>query len=131
MNSKYYRYDLYTSVFLVFLTIATNFFLIQKYGINGAAMATAISVFLFRFIRVVVIKIKMNMHPFSYKTIYTIFLLVIIYFLVFFLPSTGYAFFDIFWRSLIAILIFGPLVLYFNLSDDISLMMKDFKNRLF
>tara|TARA_B100000287_G_scaffold403751_1_gene425840 strand:- start:1348 stop:2805 length:1458 start_codon:yes stop_codon:yes gene_type:complete len=131
MNSKYYRYDLYTSVILVFLTIITNFFLIQKYGINGAAMATAISVFLFHFTRVVLLKIKMNMQPFSYKTIYTIILLILIYFLLIFLPNTGYALFDIFWKSLIALLIFGPLVLYFNLSDDISLMMKDFKNRFF
>ena len=131
MNSKYYRYDLYTSIFLVFLTIITNFFLIQKYGINGAAMATAISVFLFHFTRVILLKIKMNMHPFSYKTIYTIILLILIYFLLIFLPNTGYALFDIFWKSLVALLIFGPLVLYFNLSDDISLMMKDFKNRFF
>ena len=131
MNSKYYRYDLYTSVILVFLTIITNFFLIQKYGINGAAMATAISVFLFHFTRVILLKIKMNMQPFSYKTIYTIILLILIYFLLIFLPNTGYALFDIFWKSLIALLIFGLLVLYFNLSDDISLMMKDFKNRFF
>ena len=131
MNSKYYRYDLYTSVILVFLTIITNFFLIQKYGINGAAMATAISVFIFHFTRVILLKIKMNMQPFSYKTIYTIILLILIYFLLIFLPNTGYALFDIFWKSLIALLIFGPLVLYFNLSDDISLMMKDFKNRFF
>ena len=131
MNSKYYRYDLYTSVILVFLTIITNFFLIQKYGINGAAMATAISVFIFHFTRVILLKIKMNMQPFSCKTIYTIILLILIYFLLIFLPNTGYALFDIFWKSLIALLIFGPLVLYFNLSDDISLMMKDFKNRFF
>ena len=131
MNSKYYRYDLYTSVILVFLTIITNFFLIQKYGINGAAMATALSVFLFHFTRVILLKIKMNMQPFSYKTIYTIILLILIYFLLIFLPNTGYALFDIFWKSLIALLIFGLLVLYFNLSDDISLMMKDFKNRFF
>tara|TARA_B100000214_G_scaffold78097_1_gene52701 strand:+ start:4963 stop:6420 length:1458 start_codon:yes stop_codon:yes gene_type:complete len=131
MNSKYFRYDLYTSLILVFLTIITNFFLIQKYGINGAAMATALSVFLFHFTRVILLKIKMNMQPFSYKTIYTIILLILIYFLLIFLPNTGYALFDIFWKSLIALLIFGLLVLYFNLSDDISLMMKDFKNRFF
>ena len=131
MNSKYYRYDLYSSILLVFLTIATNFFLIQKYGINGVAMATAISVFLFHFIRVVLIKIKMNIHPFSYKTIYTIILLIVIYYLLLLLPNSGYAFFDIFWKSLTALIIFGPLVLYFNLSDDISLLIKDLKDKVF
>ena len=41
VNSKYFRYDLYTSLILVLLTISTNYFLILKFGIVGAAMATA------------------------------------------------------------------------------------------
>jgi O-antigen/teichoic acid export membrane protein len=85
LNSKYYRYDLFTSVFLVFVTITTNFFLILNYGINGAAMATAISILLFNLIRLILIKVKMNMHPFSLQTFYTILLLFGLYFLLNFL----------------------------------------------
>jgi O-antigen/teichoic acid export membrane protein len=130
INSKFYRYDLYSSIFLVFLTIATNYYFIQKYGINGAAMATAISVFLFNLIRLVLLKIKMNMQPFSLKTIYTILLLVIIYLLLNFLPNSSYAFLDIIWKSLVVLIIFIPGVLYFNLSEDISLFVKDLKTNL-
>lgn len=130
VNSKYYRYDLYTSVFLVFVTIATNFFLIQEYGINGAAMATAISVFLFNFIRLVILQVKMNMQPFSLQTIYTIFLLVSVYLLLNFLPNSSYAFLDIIWKSLAVLVIFIPGVLYFNLSEDISLFIKELKSNL-
>ena len=63
INSKYYRYDLYTSLFLVLSQYQLILFLIPKYGINGAAMATAISIFLFNLIRLILIKIKMGMHP--------------------------------------------------------------------
>ena len=120
INSKYYRYDLFASLFLVFVTIATNFLLIPEYGINGAAMATAISILLFNFSRFIIIKVKMNMHPFSLKTIYTVLLLFVIYFLLYFLPNSGETFLDIIGRSLAVLLIFIPLGYYLNLSEDIN-----------
>ena len=130
VNSNYYRYDLYTSVFLVFATIVANFFLIPKYGINGAAMATAISIFIFNFIRLILIKIKMKMHPFSLKTIKVIVVLIVVYYLLNLLPNSTYALFDILWKSAITVIIFGTTVLQLNLSEDISQMFNAFKRRL-
>jgi O-antigen/teichoic acid export membrane protein len=130
VNSNYYRYELYTSVFLVFATIVANFFLIPKYGINGAAMATAISIFIFNFIRLILIKIKMKMHPFSLKTIKVIVVLIVVYYLLNLLPNSTYALFDILWKSAITIIIFGTTVLQLNLSEDISQMFNAFKRRL-
>ena len=133
INSEYYRYSLYTSVFLVFVTIATNFFFIQKYQtIEGAAIATALSILLFNFIRLIVLKVKLNIQPFSLKTIYTSFLLFGIYFLLtYLLPIFGYAILDIIWRSMVVFIIFLPLVLYFNLSDDISEIFHELKTKIF
>ena len=131
INSKYYRYDLFTSVFLVFLTIAMNFLLIPKYGINGAAMATAISILLFNLIRLVLIKVKMNMHPFSLRTIYTFLLLLGIYLLLYSLPGSAYTFLDIVWKSLLVFIIFIPSVLYLNLSEDINNTIIDASKNLF
>jgi O-antigen/teichoic acid export membrane protein len=125
LNSKYYRYDLFTSVFLVFVTITTNFFLILNYGINGAAMATAISILLFNLIRLILIKVKMNMHPFSLQTFYTILLLFGLYFLLNFLPNSSCSFLDIIWKSLVAFIIFIPTVFYLNLSEDINKVIND------
>jgi len=127
INSKYYRYDLYTSVFLVFVTIATNFVLIQKYEINGAAMATGISIILFNLIRLILIKAKMKMHPFSLKTIYTVLILVMIYFSLGYLPNSSFAFVDIIWKLLAVLMIFIPAMLYLNLSEDITLFIKELK----
>lgn len=133
INSKYYRYDLFTSVFLVFLTIATNYLFISvlEYGINGAAMATAISILLFNIIRLALIKSRMNMHPFSLKTIYAILLLSGIYFILSFLPNSGYAFLDIIWRSVAVFVIFIPSLAYLELSEDINKIMIDFRKNIF
>lgn len=132
INSEYYRYSLYTSVFLVFVTIATNFFFIQKYQtIEGAAIATALSILLFNFIRLIVIKVKLNIQPFSLKTIYTTLLLLVIYVcLHYFLPIFGYAILDIIWKSSIVFIIFVPAVLYLNLSEDISAIFYDLRKKI-
>ena len=115
---------------LVFITIATNYILIPKYGIDGAAMATAISVLLFNMIRLVLIKVKMNMQPFSKQTVITFFVLLFVYFIVDLFPLSSVVIFDIIWKSLLALLLFVPIVLKLNLSEDISGIVKDLKNRL-
>jgi len=130
VNSKYYRYDLYTNVILVFVTIATNYLLIPEYGIDGAAMATAISVLLFNLIRLILIKVKMNMHPFSLQTIKTILLLFAMFFTLDFLPNSSYAFVDIIWKSIVVVILFIPAVMYFNLSEDITAIVKELKAKL-
>ena len=127
INSRYYRFDLYLNLFLVFVTIVTNYFLIQKYGINGAAIATAISILIFNITRLTILKVKMNMHPFSLKTIYTVFLILFIYLILSFLPNSDYAFFDIIWKSITVMILFVPTALYFNLSEDITLLINEFK----
>ena len=120
VNSKYYRYDLYTNVILVLTTVITNYFLILKYGIDGAAMATAISISLFNLIRLILIKVKMNMHPFSLQTIKTILLLFVMFFALDFLPNSSYAFVDIIWKSIVVFILFISAVMYFQLSEDIN-----------
>ena len=130
VNSKYYRYDLYTNVILVFVTILTNYLLIPEYGIVGAAMATALSVFLFNFMRLVLIKLKMKMHPFSFKTIYTIILLSAIALIVGFLPLSGNVYVDVIWKSFFVLIVFIPLMLYLKLSEDINKIVIDIKKRI-
>ena len=120
VNSKYYRYDLYTNIILVLTTVITNYFLILKYGIDGAAMATAISISLFNLIRLILIKVKMNMHPFSLQTIKTILLLFVMFFALDFLPNSSYAFVDIIWKSIVVFILFISAVIYFKLSEDIN-----------
>ena len=120
INSKYYKYDLITSLFLVIVTIITNYILIPRFGINGAAMATAISILLFNLIRLILIKVKMNMHPFSLKTFYTLLLLLVMYYPISLIPSSGHVFLNLIINSIVVLIIFIPSLMYFNLSDDIK-----------
>ena len=129
INSKYYKYDLYTNILLIVITIASNLILIPKHGIDGAAMATALSVLIFNLIRLVLIKVKMKMHPFSLNSLKTIIVLFTIYYLLQYLPKTSIVLLDIFWKSSITIIIYIPLVLWLNLSEDLTAIVNDMKGR--
>ena len=99
-------------------------------GINGAAFATSLSIFLFTLTRLVLIKIKINLQPFSVKTLYSIGALLSIYIIISLLPQSNFALVDIFWRSLLASVIFIFIVLKFSLSEDIVKIVNDIISRI-
>jgi len=129
VNSKYYKYDLYTNVILVFITIATNYILIPIYGINGAAIATAISLLLFNLFRLILIKVKMDMQPFSKDTVFTILVLLGVYLILNNMNLALLPIFAIVVKSSLALLIYIFLVIKLKLSEDISGFVNDLKSR--
>ena len=129
VNSKYYKYDLYTNVILVFITIATNYILIPIYGINGAAIATAISLLLFNLFRLILIKVKMDMQPFSKETVFTILVLLGVYLMLNNMNLALLPLFAIVVKSSLALLIYILLVIKLKLSEDISGFVNDLKSR--
>jgi O-antigen/teichoic acid export membrane protein len=75
--SKYYRLNLVFNLILILVTIGSNYLLIGYWGINGAAIATAITFFLFNLIRTVYVYHKFKMHPFTKDTLKVIVVLVL------------------------------------------------------
>ena len=132
-NTKYYRFDLYTSVLLAIVTVLANLLLIPRFGIDGAAMATAISIFLFNLIRLLVVKFKLNIHPFSVKTIYTLVTLILFYFFLInifdFMFFSELPFFNIVIKSFITLGFFIPLLFFLKLSPDINSFINEIINK--
>lgn len=120
LNSKYFRYDLLFNFGLAILAIGTNYILIPMYGIAGAAVATAISIFLFNTFRGIFIYWKYKMQPYSIKTLYCILIGLFVFGINYFLPRWDNLFVDIIIRSTIAVAVYVPLLLAFNISADIN-----------
>ena len=74
--SKHYKVNLVFTFLLVGLVILTNWMLIPKYGIDGAAIATFLSMSVHNFLRYFYLLIKMKLQPFGYKSILVLLLLV-------------------------------------------------------
>ncbi len=70
--SSKYRIDLLLVSCMVLITIGANYFLIPKFGLNGTALATLISVFAYNLARFLTVWKFFKISPFEKKTIYLI-----------------------------------------------------------
>ena len=115
------------NLFLFLITFITNLIFIPMYGINGAALATFISLLLFNAVRMIYVYKKMNFQPFSSKTAITFLMIVAIYFGLNYIPLTSMALLNIVIRSLIVCVLVAFTVQHFKLSEDISSLIKEIR----
>ncbi|MFH1320656.1 MAG: polysaccharide biosynthesis C-terminal domain-containing protein [Bacteroidota bacterium] len=120
MVSKYYRFDTIAVFILGIITIVTNLLLIPIYGIEGAAMATALSIILYHSINYLFVLAKLRMQPFNIKTLLGILVLLISLFVTDLIPQFDNYITDIIIRCIVISLIFFPLILFFKISPDIN-----------
>lgn len=71
VNTKHYRTVLFFGVFTVVLMIVLNMIFIPMYGIEGSAFATLLTVVIYNTIKLIYVVRKMNLYPFTVKTLYS------------------------------------------------------------
>ena len=79
-NSKYYKAVLFLGLLLAFLAITLNMIFIPKYGIDGAAIATLISITLYSIAKLLFVVVKMKLFPFTNKTLVSFGVLIVAFF---------------------------------------------------
>ncbi len=84
VNTKYYRTVLFFGIFTVVLMIVLNMIFIPLYGIEGSAFATLITVAIYNTIKLIFVVKKMNLYPFTYKTLYSFGVLTVCFLLFYF-----------------------------------------------
>lgn len=120
--SKYYRFDTITAFFLGIITVITNVLFIPRWGIEGAAIATGLSIIGFNIVRFIFVWRKLGIQPFTYKTV-LIFLILGLGFLVNeYIPFMGDIYLDTIFRSIILGLILVVPSLLLKVSDDLNIM---------
>lgn len=120
VNSSFYKLDLVSNLVLVVLTIVTNLIFIPIWGINGAAIATMLSIIAVNILKCIMVWYKMRIQPIG-KGIYITTLLAIVTFAVgYFLPRFDNLFIDTAYRSLIIAGIFGSVTVHFKISPEVN-----------
>ena len=119
-NSQYYKTVLVFGVCLAALTIFLNYLLIPKWGLEGAAAASFISIFIFNMVKVVFVKMKFGILPFTsatFKVFATLVLLAVLFDLVQFQfhPILNIAF-----KSFLVVLMYVGILYRFNISEDVT-----------
>ncbi|SMO66772.1 lipopolysaccharide biosynthesis protein [Fodinibius sediminis] len=131
MNSKYYRFDLYTNIMLIILTIATNYIFIQLHGMLGAAMATALSIFIYNFVKFVFVWITFSMQPFRWNALAVLLTAAACLGLSFQIPYLYNFVLDLLVRSFVITFLFTGVILLFNLSDDVENLLRQGCQKIF
>lgn len=118
-------------MFLLVVAILLNILMIPTLGIEGAALATAISLALFNVMKGVFLYQKFKLNPFHKNTIKGILILVLAWAASNFIPVMDNFWLDILVRTSVACLIFIPTMLYFKISEDINDMFYKLVRRYF
>lgn len=118
--SDFFRLMLYFNGLLIILLIVTNYLLIPVMGIEGAALATFISIFTVNTIRMVIIKVKMNIVPFTLKSLIVPVIGGLTYIVVYFIPAFENFILDAIVRSIIISILFITPIYLLNVSDEFS-----------
>ena len=129
--SKYYIVSTYLMVSLVVITFVSNLILIPIFenipgrsGIEGAAIATSISLLILNFVSFLFLWIKYKLQPYNYKLILLLIIGLLIIFLNRFIPEIQNIYFDLLIRSVFVLSIFTPLVYILKLSEDFNRLLK-------
>jgi len=118
--SKYYRYSLLALGVLAVANIGFNLLLIPRFGLNGAAFATLLSIAFYNLISLALVWQKFGLQPFTLKTPFAGLLALLVFGAVWWVPLSGFHLLDLGLRSGLYALIFTALVLRLRLSEDMN-----------
>ncbi|KQC29232.1 lipopolysaccharide biosynthesis protein [Flagellimonas eckloniae] len=119
-NSQYYKTVLVFGICLALLTILLNFFLIPQFGLEGAALASFISIFIFNLAKLVFVKLKFGFLPFSKATIKVLVTLILVSVLFHLLQFSFHPIINIVLKSIFIVVMYLGILYRFEISEDIT-----------
>lgn len=128
-NSKYYRAVLFLGLFLAFLAIGLNSLFIPKYGINGAAVATLISVTLYSIAKLLFVVVRMKLFPFSKNTLTAFVVFIALFLLFYFWDFPFHPIMNIVLKSGLVTMVYLIVHYILKVSLDFNLLIDNFINK--
>ncbi|MCF8247467.1 MAG: polysaccharide biosynthesis C-terminal domain-containing protein [Saprospiraceae bacterium] len=124
--SKLYKYNFYLIILLALCSIGFSNWFIPIYTINGAALATLVSLTIYNLLKFILLWVKYRLQPFTLPVFWVLAIGILAYFAAALLPQPeGLA--PLLWlmiKSSTTTLVFGGLVWYFKLSPDINQLLE-------
>ena len=125
-TSNYWKFDFYTNLFYIILSLPLNIFLINSYGLEGLAISNLVALTLYNSIRFGFLYKKFNLQPYTWR--HGIFLIssIILMLLVHQLPIANNFFLNIFIQSATFSVSFYVLVKWINPSPEVLSLFNSF-----
>ncbi|MBC7826863.1 MAG: polysaccharide biosynthesis C-terminal domain-containing protein [Chitinophagaceae bacterium] len=118
-TSTYWKFEFFTGIILLSLTLPLNYILTKSMGVPGTAISNLIALTIYNVIRYTFLLKKFNMQPFNAKTVYTILLGVVCYLICHFLFSDYHGFWWIILRSIAFVTLYISGVVLLKISPDV------------
>lgn len=128
-NSDYYRSILFFGVLLAALAIVFNLWLIPKYGINGAAIASFSAFFIYNTLKLGYVKLKFKILPFTNETFKVLALLIVVGAIFSFVSFPFHPIINIGLKSILMIVMYVGILYRFKISEDVYGVLNKFLNR--
>ncbi|MBO3697994.1 lipopolysaccharide biosynthesis protein [Roseivirga sp. E12] len=128
--SKYYRFNVVTVSILAMLTISFNLWLIPEYGIEGAAIASFLSMLLFNVIKYIFVFAKFGIQPFTRSSIVFVIIAAFTLLVNYFLPSISNIYLDIMVRSLAIVIVLMGLTFGLKVSSELNQLLSTTLSRV-
>lgn len=120
VNTKYYRTVVLFGIFTVVLMIVLNAVFIPLYGIDGSAFATLITVAIYNTVKLIFVVEKMDLFPFTNKTLESLGILVVCFLLFYFWDFPFHVIINIGLKSVLAAALYLYLNFRFQISEEVN-----------
>ena len=124
--SKHYRVNVYLIVLLTVFTVIANYVLIPIYGLEGAAIGSALALVVFNLSKFLFLYWKEGIQPFSYQTIKVLAITILTLLAGLYVPELENAYVDIIYRSILVTVLFGFFIIWLKPSEDIDKIINNF-----
>ncbi len=128
-TSTQWRFEFLTGIILLALFLPLNYILIKQFGIIGSAYSNVISFAIYNIIRLWFLWYKYKLQPFSNKTVLSLALAIVAYFICYFLFQNIEGWMGIILRSTVFTLIFFTGIFALKLTPDAMQLVDVVKKR--
>ena len=129
-NSKYYRAVLFLGLLLAMSAVALNMYLIPRFGIDGAAIATLIAITLYSLAKLMFVVFKMKLFPFTRATLYSFAILLVTFTLFYFWDFPIHPLLNIGMKSVLLSIFYIGLNYWLVISPDVNLVIDQIIKKL-
>ena len=125
-TSNYWKFDFYTNVFYIILSIPLNYILIVNYGLEGLAFSNLIALTLYNSIRFGFLYKKFNLQPYTFRHGLFLLLSIALMFLIHLIPAANNFVVNILVQSFSFGIVFYGLAYWINPAPEILHFFNDF-----
>jgi O-antigen/teichoic acid export membrane protein len=119
-NSKYYKTVLFLGLCLIGITVLLNMLMIPRFGIEGAAVATLISIGLYSLAKLFFVVKYLHLYPFTKKTMESLLICAFSFFSIYFITFDWHPLFLILAKTFLVAVVYGGLHYFSKTSTDVN-----------